>query len=168
MHLDPDFNELTYGDVGDRRGREIAKLTAGDLLVFYAGLKPIRPCGHRLLYALTGFYVVDEVLAVGDVPSIRWHENAHTRRLSQRPTDIVVRARRGVSGRLTRCVAIGEWRDRAYRVRQDVLDEWGGLSVKDGYLQRSAVPPNFLDAEQFYRWFGSLGIPLVAANNAGV
>jgi len=38
--------------------------------------------------------------------------------------DIVVRAKSGVSGRLTQCIPIGEWRDRAYRVRKDLLKTW--------------------------------------------
>ena len=34
MHLDPDFECLSYGDAGDRRGANIAKMSAGDTLVF--------------------------------------------------------------------------------------------------------------------------------------
>ena len=34
MHLDPDFDHLTYGDNGMRRGVKIAKLRPDDLLVF--------------------------------------------------------------------------------------------------------------------------------------
>jgi len=79
--------------------------------------------------------------------------------------DIVVRAKSGVSGRLTQCIPIGEWRDRAYRVRKDLLKTWGGLSVKDGYIQRSAVPPTFNNAERFYDWFKSQSIELVNRNN---
>jgi hypothetical protein len=41
MHLDPDFEHLTYGDNGARRGSGIATLAPGDLLVFYAGLRSI-------------------------------------------------------------------------------------------------------------------------------
>ena len=49
MHLDPDFEHLTYGDNGLRRGARIAQLAADDLLVFYAALRSID--GPR---ALTG------------------------------------------------------------------------------------------------------------------
>ena len=95
MHLDPDFEELTYGDDGDRRGSEIRKLTEGDLLVFYAGLRSIRLEDRQLIYALVGMFVVDEVVAAKDVPARRRHENAHTRKLKFSESDIVVRAKPG-------------------------------------------------------------------------
>jgi hypothetical protein len=41
MHLDPDFGCLTYGDEGARRGTKIKELCENDLLVFYAGLRPV-------------------------------------------------------------------------------------------------------------------------------
>jgi hypothetical protein len=78
---------------------------------------------------------------------------------------LVVRGRPGVSGRLERCLPIGEFRDKAYRVRRDVLKEWDGLSVKDGYLQRSARLPRFLDPERFARWLYSRDPVLLQTNN---
>ena len=165
MHLDPDFACLTYGDVGRRRGARMVGMAAGDLLVFYAGLRPVHPCGHTLVYALVGLYVVRDVTPAADVPADRWHENAHVRRARRGPTDIVVRAEPGVSGRFDRCVSVGEWRAGAYRVRPDVLDAWGGLSVKDGYVQRSAVPPAFTRPERFLRWLTTQGVQLVRRNN---
>lgn len=80
MHLDPDFAYLTYGDNGDNRGAKLKNLTTGDLLVFYAGLRPLG-VGKALLYALGGLFVVDRVELAKDVPEERWHENAHTRKL---------------------------------------------------------------------------------------
>lgn len=35
-HLDPDFDRLTYGDNGLRRGKGLCDLGAGDLVVFFA------------------------------------------------------------------------------------------------------------------------------------
>ena len=165
MHLDPDFECLTYGDVGGRRGAGMVPMTAGDLLVFYGGLRPVHECEHTLVYALMGLYVVDEVVSVANVPAGRWYENAHVRRARRGDTDIVVRARPGVSGRFDRCVPIGEWRAGAYRVRPDVLAAWGGLSVKDGYIQRSAVPPIFRRPERFLGWLDKQDVTVVARNN---
>jgi Nucleotide modification associated domain 3 len=165
MHLDPDFEWLTYGDVGNRRGSHIRQLEEDDLLVFYAGLRPCRPHDHKLIYALTGLYVVDEVIDAAAVPRSRWNENAHTRKLNRGDTDIVVRAKPGVSGRFRNYLPIGEYRDRAYRVRTDVLQAWGGLSVNDGYIQRSARPPRFLDARRFRRWLDKQNVELLAENN---
>ena len=165
MHLDPDFECLTYGDEGGRRGAGMVNMSDGDLLVFYGGLRPVHPCEHTLVYALMGMYVVQEVVPVADVPPPLWHENAHVRKVKRGETDIVVRAKPGVSGRFDRCVPIGEFRKGAYRVQQKVLDAWGGLSVKDGFIQRSAVPPSFNDPRKFLNWLKKQDIRLLARNN---
>ena len=165
MHLDPDFDQLTYGDGGERGKQIRAKAGPGDLLVFYAGLRDVLPA-DRLVYALIGLYVVKDVVSAVTIPRAHWPENAHTRRLlPPRANDIVVRARAGVSGRLERCIQIGDYRRRAYRVWPPLLAVWGGLSVHDGYLQRSARLPEFLDAAKFYRWFLSKNVPFIRSNN---
>lgn len=165
MHLDPDFGNLTYGDNGLRRGSGIAEFERGDVLVFYAGLRPVPPSEQRLIYAIIGFYRVADVERAGDVANARWGENAHTRRLRPTPTDIIVRAEPGESGRLRRCIPIGELRDKSYRVRRDLLAQWGGLSCKDGFIQRSAVPPMVNDPAGFMRWFERQKPDLIAENN---
>src|SRR5207245_1502961 len=72
--------------------------------------------------------------------------NAHSRRtLAPEAQDLIVLGRPGLSGRLRRCLPIGEYRNGAYRIRRDLLELWGGLSVKDGFLQRSARLPRLLD-----------------------
>lgn len=53
----------------------------------------------------------------------------------------------------------------AYRVRDELLQAWGGLSVKNGFIQRSAVPPRILQPKQFYEWFLEHRVPLVGRNN---
>lgn len=165
MHLDPDFAQLSYGDNGLRRGKTIASFEPGDLLVFYAGLRPCRSSADRLVYAIIGLYRIAEVVRLADVPRRRWRENAHTRRLDHHADDVIVRAVPGTSGRLERCLPIGEWRGGAYRVRQDLLDVWGDLSCKDGFIQRSAVPPIFRDPVRFLRWFERQHARLIATNN---
>jgi hypothetical protein len=165
MHLDPDFDHLTYGDDGARRGRGLRALERGDFVAFFAGLRPIRSIEHRLLYALIGLYRVREVIEASSVPRSRWGENAHTRRIRCGGTDVVLRADGAGSGRLRRCIPIGEWRDRCYRVRSDLLARWGHLSCRDGYLQRSAVPPSFREPERFLAWFDAQRPELVPANN---
>jgi hypothetical protein len=174
MHLDPDFDYLTYGDTNrklHRRGKKIEdswnrhKKHGGGFLAFYAGLKPIKPCDHKLIYALIGFYDVVNVEKVKNVPESRASENAHTRRDRWEDTDIVVRAKKGVSGRLEKCILIGELRGRHYRVLSNLLKKWGGLSVKDGYIHRSAVLPSFNDPEKFYKWFQQKKVRLLKRNN---
>jgi Nucleotide modification associated domain 3 len=164
MHLDPDFEHLTYGDNGANRGAKLRHFISGDLVVFYAGLRPV---GVRkgLLYALVGLYVVEEVEEAKDVPKHRWHENAHTRKTKIGEPDIIVRAQRRKSGRLERAIPVGEWRNGAYRVTNEMLDVWGGLGVRDGYIQRSVSPPLLLKPERFYDWFLKQGVPLIERNN---
>jgi hypothetical protein len=165
MHLDPDFEHLTYGDGRERAKQIRSKLEPGDLIVFYAGLRNVQP-PQKLVYALIGLYVVDEIVDAVAVPAVRRHENAHTRiRLPNDSTDIVVRARRDVSGRLERCIPIGDYRERAYRVRPNLLTAWGQLNVKNGYLQRSARLPEFRNASRFYDWFQARAVPMARRNN---
>src|ERR1017187_3870883 len=102
MHLDPDFEHLTYGDQGERAKQITSKLGNGDLIVFYAGLADLHP-NPQLVYALIGLYVIEDIVRANAVSSPRWHENAHTRRVTTfASNDIVVRARPNVSGRLVR------------------------------------------------------------------
>lgn len=162
-HLDPDFEHLSYGDNGERRGSRVTELGGGDLLVFYSGLRATGR-GSGLVYAIVGLFVIDRVLRARDLPPTEHFKNAHTRKANPCGTDVIAFGKRGLSGRLRRCLAIGEYRDRAYRVRRDLLEAWGGLSVNDGYIQRSAVPPWFLDARRFYDWFLAQAPELEASN----
>ena len=165
MHLDPDFSYLTYGDQGQRAKQIKEKLGRDDLIVFYAGLQDVRP-PHRLIYAIIGFYIIDTIVPAVTISEADWDSNAHTRRiLSCSADDIVVRGRAGASGRLSEYIEIGEFRERAYRVKPTLLKSWGGLSVKDGYLQRSARLPEFLNPDSFYKWFLSYAPNLIEANN---
>jgi hypothetical protein len=163
-HLDPDFDYLTYGDQGQRGKRIQSLLTDGDLLAFFAALRAVDGPARPLIYALIGLYVVEEIVLAKSVPRSRWAENAHTRRVPANG-DVVVRAKPGVSGRLRHCIPIGEMRDRVYRVRQDLLVAWGGLDIKDGYIQRSVRLPAFHNTAKFYRWFLAQRPELIQRNN---
>ncbi len=165
MHLDPDFTNLTYGDQGRRAKQLLRCLDTNDMIVFYAGLKDVRRKGY-LIYAIIGLLIVKDFLSAVEISKKDRDINAHSRRvLAPDAEDIVVRGQPGVSGRLKRCLPIGEFRDRAYRVQIDLLEEWGGLSVKDGYLQRSASLPRFLDVPRFVRWLKRQKPVLLQANN---
>jgi hypothetical protein len=164
MHLDPDFEFLSYGDRGSK-GRQLVGLQSGDLVVFYAGLRATALAGN-LVYAIIGALTVDRVRAASDRPQEQWHVNAHSRR-EPRPDgdDMIVFGQPQASGRLRRAVVVGEYRNRAYRVTTALLDEWGGLSANDGYLQRSAVFPRCLEPARFMKWWAAQGAELVAENN---
>lgn len=162
-HHDPDFGHLTYGDRRER-GRQIReKLAAGDLLVFYAGLRDVH--GGGLVYGLIGLLTVEEIVRARDVPPERWPENAHTRRAEIGETDVVVHGERSASGRFDRCLPFAGFRSGAYRVHAELLDRWGGLGVRDGYVQRSARLPELHDPARFLGWLDAQGVALVARDN---
>lgn len=163
MHLDPDFDHLTYGDTEDR-GRKLLGLRENDWVVFYSGLRSVHG-GSGLVYGLIGLLVVDSVRRVADIPTALHDRNAHTRRLDKNGSDIVVTGKPGFSGRFARHLDIGEFRNRSYRVRLELLDAWGGLGVNDGWIQRSANPPLFLQPAAFAQWLREQQPSLMAANN---
>lgn len=181
MHLDPDFAELSYGDQG-RKGQRIAQLHRNDLIVFYAGLRDYHKPARELVYAIIGLYVVDQIIPAHQVAAADYHRNAHTRcQPGADASDVIVHARPEFSGRLRHCLNIGSRRlartgaggesvdstkrpAPMYRVLPELLEAWGGMSNNDGYLQRSAVPPELLDAARFYRWFQAQQVALMAEN----
>jgi hypothetical protein len=163
-HFDPDFEHLSYGDAGRRAARIRSHLANGGFIVFYAGLRSVH--SGELCYSIIGFYAIDGVLSGLSVRRADWHRNAHTR--GGGCTDegtIVVFGRRGESGRLRRHIPIGSYRSRAWRVRRDILREWGGLDVRDGYIQRSGHLPAFRDTTRFLRWFHRQRPEFISVNN---
>jgi hypothetical protein len=128
MHLDPDFLRLTYGD-DSRRGRTLRELKEDDFIVFYSSLRPLE--GGRLVYALIGIFVLSGTpISASKLTDVQRLCNAHTRWKNVKAGDIVAFGKEEQSGMFERCVPIGEFREGAYRVRKDVLEEWGDINVK--------------------------------------
>ena len=163
-HLDPDFEHLTYGDQNTGRGLRVGELNPGDFLAFFASFNPITSCGHKLVYALFGLMVVDKVLRADEVSQGNLNTNAHTRIQEINSDHWVIIAEKGPSGRFDQAIPIGEYRNRAYRVRNDLLEKWGGLGIKDGYIQRSVCPPWFDDAGKFLRWLDAQSMTMKCNN----
>lgn len=165
-HFDPDFDHLTYGDAGQRAARMRSVLSDGNdsFIAFYAGLRSIHT--GKLVYSIIGFYAIDRIVAAPDVPRSDRHRNEHTRTDGcSDEGEVVVFARPGESGRLLKHIPIGSYRRRAYRVTRTLLDEWGGLDVKDGYIQRSVFLPRFLEPERFLDWFHGQKPAMIPRNN---
>ncbi len=164
-HLDPDFEYLTYGEEGNKakRLRNLKNLGEGDLLVFYSGLRPVydgkfdnRP-GH-LCYAIIGFYEIDHMEYATTITPERWKVNAHSRREPQ-DDDIVFFGKKGKSGRLSRCIDIGEYHsdEGTYWTKKEFCSEWGELKrIKDGcigiFITRSGALPTLKNPGRFYEW----------------
>ena len=108
---------------------------------------------------------VQSVQRVRDIPDDRRDSNAHSRRQSADPDDIVVYGAPQTSGRFRHAIPIGEYRNRAYRVRRPILEQWGQISANDGYLQRSATLPTFNNPPKFQAWLQSQNPQLMQANN---
>lgn len=163
-HLDPDFSCLSYGDQGSGRGNRVGKLIKGDFLAFFASFKPIRPCPHKLIYALFGIMVVDKVVKVSDIFDIDLSLNAHSRITDVNGDHLVVFAQPEYSGRFRTAIPIGEFRNGAYRVTNDTMNKWGGLDVKDGFIQRSVCPPWFTNTAKFTEWLHGQHPKLIHSN----
>lgn len=163
MHLDPDYDFLSYGDTAVR-GAKLLRFVENDIVIFYSSLRSIYG-GDRLIYALTGMLIIDSVRRVEDVHEDEYDHNAHTRLLNRNVTDIVIKGKRGLSGRFKKYIDIGEFRNGSYRVRKDLLEEWGDLSVKDGWIQRSANPPTFRNPKKFLHWLEKQNPEIVESNN---
>jgi hypothetical protein len=102
------------------------------------------PFLDRFAYCLIGLFVIDCLTRVSQLTGEERMRCAHGRREGS-DADLVVWARPSSSDRFTKAIPIGRYQRRAYRVTEQLLEAWGGLAVKDGYIQRSAIPPRFLD-----------------------
>lgn len=167
-HLDPDFESLTYGDQGSGRGNRVVQLEKGDFIAFFASFRSIPTPSSKphLIYALFGILFIDKICKVSDLPEERWNFNAHSRRLTGDPGDLVVFGCPKRSGRFEKAIPIGDYRSGAYRVTHKILEAWGGLSVSDGFIQRSAVPPWFSNPVDFLSWLDEQS-PRLIHNNFG-
>jgi hypothetical protein len=165
VHLDPDFRYLTFGEPFNKargylssRGQIIDQLKegAGDFIAFYASFRPTQPhlYLHRLAYCLFGILFIERKTLVSELEYEERIKSAHGRREGAE-RDLVVRGKKANSGRFPKAIVIGEYRDKAYRVTKDLLNLWGGLKVKNGYIQRSARPPFFERPDKFLAWLNA-------------
>jgi len=170
-HLDPDFRFLSYGDT-DRKARRIYAFfenSSDNFIAFYASFKQIGHEPRPLVYAIIGLYRFREVRFARDVPLNQREKNAHTRLAGyQNPNnaDIVIFADPRTSGRLRSLIQIGEQHDNHhYYVRNQLLRQWGGISSRNGWIQRSASLPHFCNPDLFLQWFEDQNPQLVHENN---
>lgn len=166
-HLDPDFRFLSYGDT-DKKATQIYSFFKGsqdNFIAFYAGFEPIDREPRPLVYAIFGLYRFDEITSVSNLKNSDQNRNAHTR-IKNRENDRVVFANEHNSGRLKKFLIIGEQHDnKHYYVRNNLLHAWGGISTKNGWIQRSAYLPEFCKPDLFQKWFEKQDPQLVKQNN---
>lgn len=170
-HLDPDFRFLSYGDSGARASRlkDFFEGSTDNFIAFYASFRRIDSNQSCLVYAIIGLYRFEKVHCANKVPELQRCQNAHTRvvdyqRLENK--DIVIFGDKSNSGRLKYLLPIGERRtNRHYYVREELFAQWGGISVRNGWIQRSAYLPEFLNQKKFLKWFDNQNPEFVHENN---
>lgn len=112
-HYDPEFETYTYGDPTRNKRAQLLRLDPGDLLIFYAGLRPVESWTASRLYII-GYFTVASVVSISAMNS--WPPpnfshllgNAHFRR--NQPDDglVVVCGHARTSRLLDRAVAISD------------------------------------------------------------
>jgi hypothetical protein len=155
MHLDPDFEKLTYGD-DRRRGRKLCSQRDGapvDFLMFYAGLRSVKD--GNIVCALIGMLDITwPTCSSQDLSSDAERLcNAHSR-WTVRNDDVVAKSKQETecSGLFDKCIPISSYRNGAHRVKEHLLKQWGGLSSRNGYIQRSGTLYDFEDTRTFQDW----------------
>jgi hypothetical protein len=131
-HYDPEFETFTYGDPGKQKRSQLLRLDKGDLLVFYAGLRPVGEQGTGRLYII-GFFTVAAVEAITatnpwpprDVPHLL--KNAHLRRNHPDPDLVVARGHTRRSRLLDRAIAISDDAHQATREMERKMGIKGSL-----------------------------------------
>jgi hypothetical protein len=116
-HYDPEFDTFTYGDPGRNKRAQLLRLDDGDLLVFYAGLRPAGLAAGRLY--IIGYFTVASVESINpenlwpptDVPHLLG--NAHLRRNRPDPGLVIVCGWPQTSRLLGRAIAVSDETQRA-------------------------------------------------------
>jgi hypothetical protein len=121
MHVDPEFESFTYGDPTPPK-RNLARLDAGDLLVFYAGMQGWGHACPPALY-LAGFFRVELAGFAPDFSDeqlLEFRQNYHVRHpaVFQMQREKLVLVKGGTTSRLFR---------KAHLVGETVRRENGSL-----------------------------------------
>ena len=112
-HLDPEFETLTYGDPTRNKRLQLLRLAFGDILLFYAGLRPREQRNGSRLF-LIGYFSIENVYAVTATetwpPASLQHlwKNAHLRRNACDPGLVVVQGCPERSGLLKIAVPLSD------------------------------------------------------------
>lgn len=152
MHEDPEFLSNTYGDPTVKR-YYLLKLTKGDLLVFYAGLRPFTTDKHEEALYIIGYFRVKRVtdfniLSNAERDELRrtYSNNAHLKRQNTL-NDLVIVAGDEHSRLLKTALLLSEKRpNRAGRLTDALSSEMENFLGISGFIQRS-IPPRFVLGE---------------------
>ncbi len=149
-HYDPEFETFTYGDPTRNKRAQLLRLDDGDLLVFYAGLRPVEWRTASRLYVIGYFTVasVESINATDSWPPTNFPHllgNAHLRR--NRPDDglVVVCGQPGASRLLNRAIAISDEAQIATTEVENIIGIHGSLKRAIGRWVPSDYIANAVD-----------------------
>lgn len=131
-HYDPEFETFTYGDPTRNKRAQLLRLGKGDMLVFYAGLRPAGFQGQSRLYII-GYFAVAAVESAFNAkvwpPKDRPHllRNAHLKRNLRDDGLVVVCGNPRTSKLLDRAIAISDAAQRATPEAKERLGIHGSL-----------------------------------------
>ena len=156
MHDDPEFETFTYGDPTTVKRRYLLRLSEGDLLVFYAGLKPYENTAYETALYIIGYFTVNRIIdfnAITQEAGARYYKefanNAHARRYDRYYNLVIVSGDKNNSRLLNRAVRISELKpNRVGRLTYAVSAEMEQRLGVTGFIERS-VPPRFIEEETY-------------------
>jgi len=136
-HYDPEFDTFTYGDPTRNKRAQVLRLTQGDMLVFYAGLRPPEEShGSRLF--IIGYFTIVQVHAIKTLrpwPPPEYMPlwgNAHLRRDRGDEDLVVAQGDPAMSRLLARAVPLSDG-------QQNVLPEMTDLLGISGSVKRAGA-----------------------------
>ena len=149
MHEDPEFHSNTYGDPSLKR-YYLLKLEKGDLLVFYAGLRPFRTQKYQEALYIIAHFPVKEVTDFNTLSdeereacSRAYSNNAHLKRHSTLDNLVIV-AGTADSKLLETAMLISRKKpNKAGRLTDALSAEMERLLGISGFVERS-MPPRFV------------------------
>lgn len=135
-HYDPEFDTFTYGDPTKPKRDQLSKLDHGDLLVFYAGLKPIDWESKPRLFVI-GYFDVEEVYDFKKIQKSGYHSvfkkvpnNAHSKiylRLKELNVEysdddlVIVKGKSKSSKFLTKALPLGNYSDKMRKELESIF-----------------------------------------------
>jgi hypothetical protein len=152
-HDDPDFISFTYGDPTEPKRNQLSNLKPGNLLIFYAGLKPydrlkLKPKkgGKSRLYVI-GYFDVEKVYdfkRIMDYDSVfkKMPNNAHSKRyfrlkeLNVKYLDdklVIVKGKSGSSERLLKALPLGDNNNKMRKELEPIFGYKGCLQRAVGH-----------------------------------
>jgi hypothetical protein len=150
VHLDPEFTTFTYGDEG-KKANYLRKLKHGDLLVFYAGLKPSDDKYPEALYII-GYFTITEIIDMAknrlsaDSICKEYPNNSHPKRFDVSGMVLVV-GDPDKSDLLEKAILISKKKlNKIGRTYHAVSPQMEALLGIKGSIQRS-IPPRFINEE---------------------